>query len=151
MCAGAAVNGVPMSARKHAKTTSLPLETPLHSAARLPPNAAAPLVRRLLAAKADANRVDQFGQTPLHVAAVSSALEPCAADRACSIMVEESAAPATADATVAAIEALLEGGADKLCKDTSGRTAYMTLRDHYGDAAPSRVADLLKVPGANPS
>ena len=39
VAAGAAVNGVPMSVGKHLKATSLPLEAPIHSAAR-------PLARR---------------------------------------------------------------------------------------------------------
>ena len=52
IAAGASVNGAPMKQKKHSKATHLPLESPLHSAARLPPNAAVGLVRTLLAAAA---------------------------------------------------------------------------------------------------
>eukprot|EP00966_Prymnesium_polylepis_P099658 2307959-Prymnesium_polylepis.1 len=76
IAACAVVNGVPMPPGKHAKSTSLPLECPLHSAARQPPRVAAPLIRLLLRAAADPNRADQFRQTPLHVAAAYSAPDP---------------------------------------------------------------------------
>ena len=66
-----------MPASKHSKSTSLPLETPLHSAARLPPTAAAPILDQLLRAAADPMRTDQFGQTPLHLAAASCAQLRC--------------------------------------------------------------------------
>ena len=79
--AGASVNGLHMPNKKHNKSTSLPREAPLHSAARLPANAAAPLLKRLLDASADPNPLDQFGQTPLHVAAAASGQEPCCAQR----------------------------------------------------------------------
>ena len=62
--AGANVDGVHVPRRKHNRATSLPLEAPLHTASRLPPDAALPLIRQLLEAKADPNRRDQFGQTP---------------------------------------------------------------------------------------
>ena len=92
--AGAAVNGVPMpvprhrarpfrrltpswhrrvsphQVSKHIRHTTLPQETPLHSAARLAsPVSAVALVSLLIGARADPDRTDQFGQRPLHVAA----------------------------------------------------------------------------------
>ena len=71
VAAGAAVNGVPMSVGKHLKATSLPLEAPIHSAARLPPAAARALVRILVDARADPQKGDQFGQTALAVFAAA--------------------------------------------------------------------------------
>jgi len=69
VAAGAAVNGVrsatsgkPMRASRHAKATTLPLETPLHAAARLPLATAVPMTRLLLEAGADPALCDQFGR-----------------------------------------------------------------------------------------
>ena len=156
--AGANVNGVHVPRRKHNRATSLPHETPLHSAARLPPDTAAPLIRQLLRAKADPNRRDQFGQTPLH-AAVASALLPCDAEFEC---VEEGpccvAAPLgrTRGSSVTAglaVEALLEGGADKEEKDANGRTAHdVVLQEQQGSGAHALVAALTEIrfTGAHP-
>lgn len=105
VAAGAAVNGVPMPITKHAKSTSLPLECPLHSAARLPPKLAAPLIRMLVSAAADPNRPDQFGQTPLHVAVSSVSSEVGEAEEAASAVLE-----------------LLTGGASPHVRDKAGRT-----------------------------
>eukprot|EP00965_Chrysotila_dentata_P221783 6192585-Pleurochrysis_carterae.AAC.1 len=68
VAAGATVNGVPMPIKKHLKKTSLPLEAPLHSAARLNPASGAQMIELLLRAKADPNLRDQFGQTAMQVA-----------------------------------------------------------------------------------
>eukprot|EP00900_Chrysochromulina_parva_P015261 jgi/Chrpa1/23736/Chrysochromulina_OHIO_Genome00000660-RA len=137
--AGASVNGVPMSARKHGKNTSLPLETPLHSAARLPPNAAAPLVQLLLAAAADPNRRDQFGQTPLHVAAAASAQAPCGR---CA-----SGSDAIGQGADAAVVALLEAGAAAATKDDMDRSALDAARlSHTAagrDELPLEISRLL--------
>ncbi|KAL1520506.1 hypothetical protein AB1Y20_022085 [Prymnesium parvum] len=103
IAAGAAVNGVPMPANKHAKTTSLPLECPLHSAARHPAAVAARLIRLLVRAAADPNRVDQFAQTPLHVAAGGAT------------------GSAGHDGAEAVLE-LLGSGANPQKKDKAGRT-----------------------------
>jgi ankyrin repeat protein len=137
--AGASVNGVPMSARKHGKNTSLPLETPLHSAARLPPNAAAPLVQLLLAAAADPNRRDQFGQTPLHVAAAASAQAPCGRCASGSDAIDQGAD--------AAVVALLEAGAAAATKDDMDRSALDAARlSHTAagrDELPLEISRLL--------
>ena len=103
VAAGAVVNGVPMPVTKHAKSTSLPLECPLHSAARHTPEVAAPLIRLLVRATADPNRADQFAQTPLHVAACYSAPngEPSADD---------------------AVLELLQSGASPHARDNAART-----------------------------
>ena len=69
---GATVDGVAMPVGKHMKQTSLPLEAPLHSAARLPARKAAPMLRLLLEAQADTARRDQFGQTALHCAVAAA-------------------------------------------------------------------------------
>ena len=137
--AGASVNGVPMSARKHGKNTSLPLETPLHSAARLPPNAAAPLLHLLLAAAADPNRRDQFGQTPLHVAAAASAQAPCGRCASGSDAIDQG--------NDAAVMALLEAGADASTKDDMNRSALDAARlSHTAagrDELPLEISRLL--------
>lgn len=80
--AGAAVNGVrsavtgkPMPLGKHLKGTSLPQECPLHSAARLPPAKAEPMIRLLLAAQADPTVKDQFGRTAVELLEPSVAIE----------------------------------------------------------------------------
>jgi hypothetical protein len=80
--AGAAVNGVRsavtgkrMPLGKHLKGTSLPLECPLHSAARLPPAKAKPMIRLLLAAQADPMVTDQFGRTAAQLLEPSLATE----------------------------------------------------------------------------
>ena len=65
--AGAAVNGVPMPVGKHLKSTALPLEAPLHSAARLPWARAQPMIEMLLQAGADAEALDQVGRSALDV------------------------------------------------------------------------------------
>ena len=54
-----------------ARWRSLPLEAPIHSAARLPPAAARALVRILVDARADPQKGDQFGQTALAVFAAA--------------------------------------------------------------------------------
>ena len=137
--AGASVNGVPMSARKHGKNTSLPLETPLHSAARLPPNAAAPLLHLLLAAAADPNRRDQFGQTPLHVAAAATAQAPCGHCASGSDAIDQG--------NDAAVMALLEAGADASTKDDMNRSALDAARlSHTAagrDELPLEISRLL--------
>ena len=120
-----------MPAKKHAKSTSLPLETPLHSAARLPPNAAAPLLRQLLAAAADPHKTDQFGQTPLHVAVASSGQGLCAAR----IRAEPAAAHGEADGAAAAVRSLLDGGADAERRDDSGSTP-LELGQQHGQLPP---------------
>ena len=83
--AGAAVNGVrsaskgkPMPLTKHLKNTTLPLECPLHTAARLPAVKAKPMIRLLLEANADPNALDQFKRTPMDLMepAVLSAVMP---------------------------------------------------------------------------
>jgi ankyrin repeat protein len=130
--AGASVNGVPMPTRKHKKSTSLPRETPLHSAARLPPNAATSLLCRLLAASADPNRTDEFGQTPLHLAAAASGQERCAA---CSA---RASARADDGDAAAAVRALLDGGADATRCDATGRTPRL-LAEHLA-MQPSHLA-----------
>lgn len=130
LAAGASVHGAPLltKQKKHSKATHLPLESPLHSAARLPPNAAARCVRRLLEANANANDLDQFGQTPLHVAAASSGQGLCAK---CSAGEQEGAA--------AAVRALLEAGAVIVQKDSSGRSA-LDLAYAFAGGEPSVVA-----------
>jgi ankyrin repeat protein len=82
--AGAAVNGVrsPVTGKqmplgKHLKGTSLPMECPLHSAARLPPAKAKPMIRLLLAARADPTVKDQFGRTAIELLEPSVATEMC--------------------------------------------------------------------------
>ena len=61
---------IPHQVSKHIRHTTLPQETPLHSAARLvSPVSAVALVSLLIGARADPDRTDQFGQRPLHVAA----------------------------------------------------------------------------------
>lgn len=64
-----------MSLSKHLKNTSLPLELPLHSAARLPADAAGPMVRLLLAARASPHERDQFGRTATQLMAPQLAEE----------------------------------------------------------------------------
>ena len=109
---GAAVNGVPMPVGKHMKQTSLPLEAPLHSAARLPPQRAVPLLRLLLQAQADVARTDQFGQTALHCAAAASGSSEGGGD------------PAEAEAASTAVVALLlRAGADPCHTDSNGKSA----------------------------
>ena len=115
VAAGASVNGLAMPPRKHNRSTSLPRETPLHSSARLPPNAAAPLIRKLLAASADPNRSDQFGQTPLHVAVVTS-------QHLSAVAVCEFGA-----GTAVAVVALLDGGGSATCLDDARRTPRQLL------------------------
>ena len=56
-----------MSLSKHLKNTSLPLELPLHSAARLPADAAGPMVRLLLAARASPHDVRVPLRVPMRV------------------------------------------------------------------------------------
>ena len=126
--AGASVNGLHMPNKKHNKSTSLPREAPLHSAARLPANAAAPLLMRLLDASADPNPLDQFGQTPLHVAAAASGQEPCAR---CASVGEGTAA----------VKALLEAGAKADVVDASGRTARQLAEQQM---ASEEVIELLR-------
>lgn len=126
IAAGASVQGVPMKQKKHSKATHLPLESPLHSAARLPPNAAAPLVRVLLAASADVHHLDQFGQTPLHVAAAACGQGLCTR---CAV---------SNDGAVAVLFALLGAGAVVECKDHSGRTA-LDLVHQFAGGEPAAV------------
>ena len=101
---GAAVNGVPMPVGKHMKQTSLPLEAPLHSAARLSVSRAAPLLQLLLQAQADVARTDQFGQTALHCAAAASGAD---------------GEPETA----AVVALLMRAGADPRHVDSNGKSA----------------------------
>ena len=100
-----------MPVGKHAKATSLPLECPLHSAARHHPSVAAPFIRLLITAAADPNRADQFRQTPLHVAAGWTPLIN---------------GPLTVGQSIAvAVLELLRAGAVADASDSSGRTALM--------------------------
>ena len=112
---GAAVNGVPMPVGKHMKQTSLPLEAPLHSAARLPPPRAAPLLRLLLQAQADVARTDQFGQTALHCAAAASSSISSSAS---------GGDPGEGEAgSTAVVALLLRAGADPCHADSNGKSA----------------------------
>jgi ankyrin repeat protein len=126
IAAGASVEGAPMKQKKHAKATHLPLESPLHSACRLPPNAAAPLVRTLLAANAGVHHLDQFGQTSLHVAAAACGQGLCAR---CAV---------SDDGATAVVAALLEAGANVQSKDHSGRTA-LDLVHQFAGGEPAAV------------
>lgn len=98
--AGASVHGVRMPVGKHLKSTSLPLEPPLHSAARLPvTRGAAQMCELLLRHGAQVDNTDQFGQTALHVAFASE---------------EEDRAEI--------IRVLIKSGAQLQCVDFAGRT-----------------------------
>lgn len=121
--AGASVNGLKMSLKKHTKSTSLPRETPLHSAARLPPNAAAPLLRLLLEANADPDRVDQFGQTALHVAAAASGQAACA-----------TCAPDAPAGAAVAVKVMLDAGAAIARRDDAGRTPQRLAIEMHADS-----------------
>lgn len=127
LAAGASAAAPRMTQRRHSKVTHLPLESPLHSAARLPPNAALPLLHTLLAAGASANHVDQFGQTPLHVATASCGQGLCT----------KCATPD--EGVAAAVRTLCEAGADPTCRDHSSRTA-LDLAHQFSCGEPSVVA-----------
>ena len=135
--AGASVRGAPLltKQKQHSKATHLPLESPLHSAARLPPNAAARLVQRLLSAGASVDDLDSFGQTPLHIAAASSGQSRCAS---CS---------AGGDDAAAVVRLLLEAAAVAAQKDHSGRSA-LDLAYEFAGGEPSVVAALQSSLGA---
>ncbi len=155
--AGAVVNGLVMPTKKHTKSTSLPLETPLHSAARLPPAAAAPLVRTLLAARAEPGRSDQFGQTPLHFVVASSALRPCAravdgddgdGDGDDGDDDGDDGRPGGDDGLpTSVVDLLLSAGARPCCKDHEGRTP-LERASSLGVSVSSETTELLEAAAA---
>ena len=117
--------GVPMPVGKHAKATSLPLECPLHSAARHPPPLATPLIRLLVAADADTNRADQFRQTPLHVAAAWVPPEHSPAGHSPAGLPPAGLAGESGYGDAMAVLELMRCGAAPQARDSTGRTPLM--------------------------
>ena len=138
VAAGAAVNAVPMPVGKHLKSTSLPLEAPLHSAARLhPPRVAVAVVELLLSARADVGGADQFGQTALHVVAAGDGGN---SEGGGGGQLEGDAPSGDDGAAVVAV--LLRAGADPARRDGGGRTAAEIATA----AGRSAVASALAMP-----
>ena len=111
------------------------------------------LLLLLLQAAADPSRTNQFGETPLHVAAAASGQAPCAA---CALTTgpdeggsghgdgEGDGSERHGDAhAVLVVRALLRAGAPASGTDAAGNTPLESARQHLGAAVPAAVAEAL--------